>query len=93
MRHWSWILTAVAIVALVVLVIPLVYTQKKISLVQHELGSANEQILRGRAASAELEKVITNLKTELDAAGKLRSHLQTEVVDTNFEDGAIAEGI
>jgi septal ring factor EnvC (AmiA/AmiB activator) len=83
MRHWSWILTAMAILALVVLVFPLVHTQKRLRTLQHELGRADEQVVQARAATTELERVITNLKAELDAANKSRTQLQTTVTESN----------
>ena len=76
MRHWSWILTAVAVVALAVVIYPLVQTQKRLRLIQAELGRANEQVVQERAGTAELERVITNLKSELDAANKTHTQLR-----------------
>ena len=76
MRHWSWILTAVAVVALAVVIYPLVQTQKRLRLAQAELARANEQVVQTRAGTAELERVIANLKTELDAANRARTQLQ-----------------
>ena len=56
MRHWPWILVALAVVAMAVLVYPLLQTQQRLRLVQSELGRANEQVVQARAASAELER-------------------------------------
>jgi hypothetical protein len=58
MRHWLWIAIAVAVVALTALIYPLVQTQKRLKLVQSELGKANEQVVQARAGTAERERVI-----------------------------------
>jgi chromosome segregation ATPase len=85
MRHWSWILTAVAVVGLAVVIYPLVQTQKRLKLTQAELGKANEQVVQARAGAAELERVIANLKTELDVANKSRNQLQGNLDKANSE--------
>jgi len=48
MRQWPWIAIAVAVVALAALIYPLVQTQKRLKLVQSELGRANEQAKPGQ---------------------------------------------
>jgi uncharacterized protein HemX len=63
MRRLPWIALALAVVSVVVLVFPLVRTQQHLRAVQKELGTTNEQVVK-------LEKVIADLKTELDAANK-----------------------
>jgi predicted nucleic acid-binding Zn-ribbon protein len=45
--------------------------------VQTELRLANEQVVQARARMAELERVVANLKTELDAANRARTQLQS----------------
>jgi chromosome segregation ATPase len=85
MRHWFWIAIAVAIVALAALIYPLVQTQKRLKLVQSELGRANEQIIQARAGAAELERVVANLKTELDAATRARTELQGRLDEANSD--------
>jgi septal ring factor EnvC (AmiA/AmiB activator) len=78
MRVWAWIAIGLAVVALAVLFFPLVHMQKELRLVQIELGRANEQV-------AELERVIANLKTELDAANRARTQLQDSLGEANSE--------
>jgi predicted nucleic acid-binding Zn-ribbon protein len=70
MRVWAWIAIGLAVVALAFLVFPLVQ-------VQTELRLANEQVVQARARMAELERVVANLKTELDAANRARTQLQS----------------
>ena len=78
MRAWAWIAIGLAVVALAVLFFPLVHMQKELRLVQIELGRANEQV-------AELERVVANLKTELDAANRARTQLQGSLDEANSE--------
>ena len=78
MRVWAWIAIGLAVVALAVLFFPLVHMQKELRLVQIELGRANEQV-------AELERVVANLKTELDAANRARTQLQGSLDEANSE--------
>jgi len=85
MRHWSWILTAMAIIALAVVIYPLVQTQKRLRLVQTELNRANEQVVQAKAGAAELERVVANLKTELDAATMARTELQGNLEEANSD--------
>lgn len=92
MRYWSWVLTAIAILALVVLIFPLVHTQKQLRLVQTELGRANEQVVQATAATAELEKVVTNQKTELAAANASRTQLERNIADANSKIEQLQKG-
>ena len=69
MRVWAWIAIGVAVVALAVLFFPLVQ-------IQRDLRLANEQVVQTRARVAELERVVANLKAELDAANRARTQLQ-----------------
>ena len=85
MRYWSWIAIAIAVVALAALIYPLVQTKQRLTLVQSELGRATEQVVQARAGTAELEKVIANLKIELDAANKTRTQLQANLDAANSE--------
>ena len=68
MRVWASILGLVVAV-LAVLVVPLVQSQK-------DLRLAREQVVQARARNAELENVVANLKTELDAANQARTQLK-----------------
>ena len=76
MRHWRWIVVALAVIAMAVLVYPLLQTQKRLRLAQSELARANEQVVQARAGTAELERLVASLKTELDAAIRARTQLQ-----------------
>jgi septal ring factor EnvC (AmiA/AmiB activator) len=78
MRVWAWIAIGVAVVALAVLFFPLVQMQQELRLVRIELGRANEQV-------AKLEKLVANLKTELDAANRARTQLQGGLDEANTE--------
>jgi septal ring factor EnvC (AmiA/AmiB activator) len=78
MRAWAWIAIGLAVVALAVLFVPLVQMQKELRLVRIELGRAKEQV-------AELERVVANLKTELDAANRARIQLQRGLDEANSE--------
>ena len=78
MRVWAWIAIGVAVAALAFLVSPLVQ-------IQTELRLANEQVVQARARIAELERVVANLKTELDAANQTRTQLQSGLNQANSE--------
>jgi chromosome segregation ATPase len=77
-RVWAWIAIGLVIAALAVLVFPLLQ-------IQTELRLANEQIVQARARIAELERVVANLKTELDAANRARTQLQGGLEEANSE--------
>jgi septal ring factor EnvC (AmiA/AmiB activator) len=72
MLRWPFVASALAIVALIIvlLLVSLVQGHKQLRTVQKELGSTNEQVVQDKAATAELKKSVANLKTELDAADK-----------------------
>ena len=78
MRVWAWIAIGLAVVALAFLVFPLVR-------IQTELRLANEQVVQTRARMGELERVVANLKTELDAANRARTQLQGGLDKANSE--------
>ena len=78
MRVWAWIAIGLAVFALAFLVFPLVQIQTKLRL-------ANEQVVQARAGMAELERVVANLKTELDAANRARTQLQSGLDEANSE--------
>src|SRR3954452_25260260 len=78
MRVWAWIAIGLAVVALAVLFFPLVQMQTELRLVRIELGRAKEQV-------AELERVVANLTTELDAASRARIQLQDGLDKANSE--------
>jgi septal ring factor EnvC (AmiA/AmiB activator) len=78
MRVWAWIAIGVAVVALAVLFFPLVQ-------IQRDLRLANEQVVQARARMAQLERVVANLKTELDAANRARTQLQGGLDEANTE--------
>jgi chromosome segregation ATPase len=77
-RVWAWIAIGLVVAALAVLVFPLVQ-------IQTELRLANEQVVQARARIAELERVVANLKTELDAANRARTQLQGGLEEANSE--------
>jgi chromosome segregation ATPase len=77
-RVWAWIAIGLVVAALAVLVFPLLQ-------IQTELRLANEQIVQARARIAELERVVANLKTELDAANRARTQLQGGLEEANSE--------
>ena len=66
MRVWALIAIGLAVLALAFLVFPLVQIQTKLRL-------ASEQVVQARAGMAELERVVANLKTELDASNRART--------------------
>ena len=78
MRVWAWIAIGIVVAALAVLVFPLVQLQM-------ELRLANEQVVKARARIAELEGVVANLKTELDAANRARTQLEGGLKEANSE--------
>ena len=78
MRVWAWIAIGIVVAALAVLIFPLVQLQM-------ELRLANEQVVQARARIAEIEGVVANLKTELDAANRARTQLQGGLEEANSE--------
>ena len=78
MRGWLGIAIGLVVVALAVLVFPLVETQRDWKL-------ANEQVVQTTVRVAELERVVANLKAELDAANRARTELQRGLDEANTE--------
>jgi septal ring factor EnvC (AmiA/AmiB activator) len=78
MRVWAGIALGLAAVAVAVLFFPLVQ-------IQRDLRLANEQVVQTRARVAELERVVANLKAELDAANRARTQLQGGLDEANTE--------
>jgi septal ring factor EnvC (AmiA/AmiB activator) len=78
MRVWLGIAIGLVVVALAVLVFPLLETQRDWKL-------ANEQVEQTKARVAELERVVANLKAELDAANRARTQLQGGLDEANTE--------
>jgi septal ring factor EnvC (AmiA/AmiB activator) len=78
MRVWLGIAIGLVVVALAVLVFPLVETQRDWKL-------ANEQVVQTTVRVAELERVVANLKAELDAANRARTELQRGLDEANIE--------
>ncbi len=85
MRYLPVIGVALGIVALIVLVFPLVQTQRHLREVRTELGKTNEQLVQERGATAELEGVVANLKAELDAANRARTEFKENLDDANSD--------
>jgi len=78
MRVWAWIAIGLAVAALACLIFPLVQ-------IQTELRIANEQVVQARARTAELERVVANLKTELDEANRAQTQLQGSLDEANSD--------
>jgi chromosome segregation ATPase len=78
MKAWTLIVIGLIVAALAVVVFPLVQLQR-------DLRLANEQLVRAGARIAELENVVANLKTELDAANQARTQLQGGLEEANSE--------
>ena len=78
MRVWAWLAIGLAVAALALLVFPMLQMQR-------DLRLANEQVVQARARIAELESVVANLKTELDAANRGRTQLQGALEEANSE--------
>ena len=85
MRPFPLIAIAIGIVALIALVFPLVQTQRHLREVRTELGRTKEQLVQDRAASAQLEQTVSNLKTDLDAANKARTELKENLDDASSD--------
>ena len=78
MRVWAGIAIGLAVVALAALFVPLVQIQRDFRL-------ANDQVVQTRARVAELERVVANLKADLDAANRARTQLQGGLDEANTE--------
>ena len=78
MRVWAWIAIGLAVAALALLVFPMLQ-------ILRDLRLANEQVVQARARIAELESVVANLKTELDAANRGRTQLKGALEEANSE--------
>ena len=78
MRVWAWIVIGLAVAALAVVGFPLVQLQR-------DLRLANEQVVQAGARIAELESVVANLKTELDASNQAREQLQGALEEANSD--------
>ena len=78
MSRFPFIAAGLAILALgvVVLLVAVVQGQRHLTAVKNELGSTNEQVVK-------LEKVIADLKTELDVANKARTQVQDNLSEAN----------
>ncbi len=84
-RHLPWIAVGIAIVAVVMLAYPALQTQKKLRVVETQWVRANEQVVKARAAAAQLEKVVGNLKAELAAANTASRQFQENVDEANSD--------
>ena len=90
MRRLPYIALGLAIIALVLVAIPL---QSRLRALQHELGTTNRQLVQARAASAELEKLVATLKTELDAANRARTDFQTNLDEATSDNEQLRKDI
>ena len=68
MRYFLAIAVGLAVIALIAFVLPLLQSQ---------------ELVQERGASAELEKAVANLKTELDTANKVGAQLKAKLDETN----------
>ena len=78
MRVWAWLAIGLAVAALAFLVFPMLQ-------IQRDLRLANEQVVQAKARIAELESVVANLRTELDAANRGRTQLQGALEEAKCE--------
>ena len=78
MRVWAWLAIGLAVAALAFLVFPMLQ-------IQRDLRLANEQVVQAKARIAELESVVANLRTELDAANRGRTQLQGALEEAKSE--------
>lgn len=90
MHRLPYIALGLAIIALVLVAIPL---QGRLRVLQNELGSTNAQLVQARAASAELEKLVATLKTELDAANRARTDFQTNLDEATSDNEQLRKDI
>ena len=90
MHRLAYIAIGLAIIALVLVAIPL---QGRLRVLQNELGSTNAQLVQARAASAELEKLVATLKTELDAANRARTDFQTNLDEATSDNEQLRKDI
>jgi hypothetical protein len=90
MHRLAYIALGLAIIALVLVAIPL---QGRLRVLQNELGSTNAQLVQARAASAELEKLVATLKTELDAANRARTDFQTNLDEATSDNEQLRKDI
>jgi septal ring factor EnvC (AmiA/AmiB activator) len=91
MRNLLAIALGLAVLALIALVIPLVSTQRHLREVQRDLAKTNEQVVQDRAESHQLERTISNLKTELDTANKARTELKGNLEEATSRRRAVAQ--
>ena len=67
-RNWVWMAVGVvALLSLAVMAYALVLTQGQLRVVRAELGRANEQLAQARAGATDLERLVANLKKEIEA--------------------------
>lgn len=78
MRVWAGVAIGLAVVVLAVLFFPLVQMQRDFRL-------GREQIVEARTRVAELERVVANLKAELEAANQTQTQLQGRLDKANAE--------
>src|ERR1044072_4659585 len=76
---------AIIAVAVVVLLVAAIQSQRHLRPTQRELDRANEQIEQSKAATADLEKNVGKLKTELDAVNKAHTQLQDHLDVANSD--------
>src|SRR5690349_12690643 len=88
MLRWPFIATALAIIALIIvlLLVSLAQEHKHLTSVQKELGRTNQQVVK-------LENVIADLRTELDEANKARTQLQSNLSEANTKAGQLGKDL
>jgi septal ring factor EnvC (AmiA/AmiB activator) len=78
MRVWVGVAIGIVVVVLALLFFPLMQMQRDYRL-------ANEQVTEARARVTELERVVANLKAELQSADQTRAQLQDRLDEANTE--------
>ena len=93
MRRLPFIALGLAMIALVLLAIPLIQNQGRLRALQNELGRTNGQFVQARAVNAELERVVATLKTELDGAKRARADFQTNLDEATSDNEQLRKDI
>src|SRR5687767_492910 len=84
--YWVWLTVGVAILlAMGLLSYLLIQSEQRLQEGQTKFGRTQEQVVQTRAAAAELERLVANLKTELDAAKSASTSLQNDLDEANSE--------
>src|SRR4029453_17057407 len=87
MLRWHYVATALAIISLgvVLLLVSVFQNQRQLRSVQREFDRAKEQIVQSKAVTADLEKTVATIKTELNEAGRARREIQAKLDEANAD--------